>query len=201
MTMWIKKGIAFHNYPDAGILLDVKGRRYIRLNSASAKVIERVIKEKNLVEWFMDEFSVDKKTALREIKGLLGMLQREGFLTEDSSEKANISTNQQEPSLSCVTLRITDECNMKCKHCFLGDGKGKNLPLSIIKDLLQSLHEYRVMIISVTGGEPFLHPHILEILRLINDYGIPFRVCTNGTLISPDIIDALKNFPSFIHLY
>lgn len=47
------------------------------------------------------------------------------------------------------------------------------------------------MVISITGGEPLLNPDIMKILGAITDQGIAANLCTNGTLITPELVKDL----------
>ncbi|MBU3203654.1 radical SAM/SPASM domain-containing protein [Clostridium algidicarnis] len=91
-----------------------------------------------------------------------------------------------------VFLTITERCNLSCKHCFGNFGQGYELELNQIEKILDELIEIGVFQISVTGGEPFIHEDILEILRLIRDKGFTSQLTTNGTILNKEIIDFLK---------
>lgn len=85
-------------------------------------------------------------------------------------------------------------CNLKCKHCFLDchhDIKKKNfLSLEKIKSTFKNIKHLEM--IYLTGGEPFVHPNIIEIiqeaLKISN-----VRIFSNGTLINEKKVKILKN--------
>ena len=98
------------------------------------------------------------------------------------------------PSLS---LEITSKCNFRCVHCFVENRQLANshqyLSLDQIKTVLEQAHNMNVFKITVTGGEPFLHPQIIEILQEIKKHNFICYVLSNGTLINENNISVIKN--------
>ncbi len=70
-----------------------------------------------------------------------------------------------------LTLELTNQCNLRCKLCNIWREKEmKLLDIVTIKDILTTisrLNKYKLEFVSLTGGEPFLHPAIEEIFKLI----------------------------------
>ena len=87
------------------------------------------------------------------------------------------------PSLRYLLLHITDRCNLKCRHCFLGEAGAHELSFSEIAAIADQLEEMQGLRLLISGGEPLLHSSFWE----INDYlaGKDLRtvLLTNGTLI------------------
>jgi len=96
---------------------------------------------------------------------------------------------------------ITTKCTLKCKDCanLLQHYKNPyNICIEELKkhfDKLMDVFDY-IHILSVIGGEPFMHPQISELIAYIcqsNKIGA-VRITTNGTLIpGKKTLDALKN--------
>jgi radical SAM protein with 4Fe4S-binding SPASM domain len=59
--------------------------------------------------------------------------------------------------------------------------------------LLPRLEAARVRRITLTGGEPFLHPKLIEICRAIVTQDIPVGICTNATLLTSRHVDELAD--------
>lgn len=100
-----------------------------------------------------------------------------------------------EPPYRKALLQITERCNLHCAHCFVLAGDyGKTIPIGIIKNVvIPRLKDCRVISVTLTGGEPFVHPDIVEIVRVLRDADIRVGICTNGTLVSQDQMEALAN--------
>ena len=88
-------------------------------------------------------------------------------------------------------LQITERCNLHCVHCFVSSGDwGHTMDYDDVVDrVLPRLVDARVERITLTGGEPFAHPKLLEICAAINRLGLPVGICTNGTQTSPERIE------------
>jgi uncharacterized radical SAM superfamily Fe-S cluster-containing enzyme len=93
---------------------------------------------------------------------------------------------------SCLALfEIIDECNMHCPICFANSAPGKGNPRSLddIEKMLQTLleSEQEPDLVQVSGGEPTLHPQIMEILRRLKNSPIRHLMLnTNGIRIARD---------------
>jgi len=75
-----------------------------------------------------------------------------------------------------VVLPITDRCNMKCKFCFYPNKKNEDLSIDEIMKISESFDGR----LSLSGGEPTVHPDLPEIInRLIEKCKRP-RLVTNG---------------------
>lgn len=65
------------------------------------------------------------------------------------------------------------------------------LNLDEITGIVKAAGRLKTMVISITGGEPLLHPDIMKILGEISAQGIAANLCTNGTLLTPERVRAL----------
>ncbi len=90
---------------------------------------------------------------------------------------------------------LIDECNYRCKVCSLWSGLYKNtlpnLSLKEIKSLIDSSAQLGIPTLIISGGEPFLHPDIIEIVEYASSKIKIVRVNTNASLISVEIAKAL----------
>lgn len=71
-----------------------------------------------------------------------------------------------------------------------------DLPLSMWIDILDELKRSKLIKLTITGGEPLYRPDFHEFLAEV--YKRPFRysINTNGTLITPSIIETVKKYSS-----
>ncbi|HKZ12643.1 MAG TPA: radical SAM protein [Solirubrobacterales bacterium] len=90
-------------------------------------------------------------------------------------------------------IQITERCNLHCAHCFVSATReGIDMDLARIEDeLLPRLTEAQVSRVTLTGGEPFAHPDLMEIIGACRRAGMTVTVCTNGTLIDTEAIEDL----------
>jgi len=99
-------------------------------------------------------------------------------------------------TLPIILLWVTERCNLRCRMC--GDqwradqqSSRQTLSLTEIEPIIQAAGRLRTMIISLTGGEPLLHPDIYAILDLIRAEGIAAHMCSNGTLLNEERVERL----------
>ncbi|MBD3214087.1 MAG: radical SAM protein [Candidatus Lokiarchaeota archaeon] len=92
-----------------------------------------------------------------------------------------------------ITLEVTQNCNLRCQMCYFWGETGlyttqhndlnpKDIDLELIKSITDEFSSKKALY-SLFGGEPFLHPQIGEIIRLIKDSGGIVDTPTNGTLL------------------
>jgi sulfatase maturation enzyme AslB (radical SAM superfamily) len=85
-------------------------------------------------------------------------------------------------------------CNIECRHCFNNSGPRETsfglMTLDAVSEAIAAAAARGVREIYFTGGEPFLHPQLLEMVACALTVA-PTTVLTNGTLISDRIADTL----------
>ena len=102
-----------------------------------------------------------------------------------------------------VQIDLTNQCNNDCIACWcnsplIGDKamaaetKMKSLTYDQTINLVDDLDDLGVRTIYFTGGgEPIMHPRILDIMRHIKDKGIHLDMSTNFTLVNKETADKL----------
>ncbi|MBI4864537.1 MAG: radical SAM protein [Candidatus Riflebacteria bacterium] len=95
-------------------------------------------------------------------------------------------------------IEITTHCNMSCPGCYRGcdrkDGSERHLSMAEIEVDLQRLIEVRnCQTITISGGEPLMHPRVLEVVELVRRKGLSSLLLTNGKLLTRDLLTALKH--------
>ena len=100
--------------------------------------------------------------------------------------------------LSAPTLadfQITNRCYMNCAHCYAASSPdGNHTSLEDINLVLSRIKEYGVCQVALGGGEPLLHPHIHEVLRLSHSNGIVPNLSTSGMHLSLKTLRMLKKY-------
>ncbi|MHA2191520.1 MAG: radical SAM protein, partial [Candidatus Thorarchaeota archaeon] len=85
---------------------------------------------------------------------------------------------------TCVgVMEITGECNLKCNICFSAAPSGRHIPFDQITNMIDSYisYESEPELLQLSGGEPTLHPDIIEIVKYAKRLGIlDVAVSTNG---------------------
>ncbi len=90
-------------------------------------------------------------------------------------------------------IEATDICNIKCKGCYrlvIGEG---HKPKEQIKEEILFLKKWRNCDnISLAGGEPVLHPDMLEIVSFISDLKMKSVILTNGIALNDKLLEEYK---------
>lgn len=93
---------------------------------------------------------------------------------------------------SCAAIiEIIDDCNMTCPTCIASSypGAGNQKSLTLIERMLDTIvaSEGEADIVMISGGEPTIHPYILEILALVQTKAIQHTILiTNGVRLAQD---------------
>lgn len=83
-------------------------------------------------------------------------------------------------------------CNLSCTYCNEFDNFSKPVPASEMLHRIDLLAALGTTAITVTGGEPLLHPELEEIISRIRRHGIMAVLVTNGYLLTPERIERLN---------
>ena len=83
-------------------------------------------------------------------------------------------------------------CNLDCGYCNEYDDVSKPVPLEEMKKRLDRLASMGTSIITISGGEPLLHPDLDEIIRHIRKRGMIAGMITNGFFLNKERIERLN---------
>ncbi len=83
-------------------------------------------------------------------------------------------------------------CNLDCGYCNEYDNVSKPVPLDEMKNRLDILADMGTSVITISGGEPLMHPELEEIIRHIRKRGMIAGMITNGFLLSKERIATLN---------
>lgn len=83
-------------------------------------------------------------------------------------------------------------CNLDCSYCNEYDRTSAPVPLETMLHRIDRLADLGTTIITLSGGEPTLHPDLDALIRRIRDRGAIATLITNGLLLTPDRIRALN---------
>ncbi len=96
-----------------------------------------------------------------------------------------------------AVFAITTECNCRCAMCDIYKESPSFISLKSAMKVIDFLSKNKFLVLYFTGGEPTLHPNIVEIVRYANNLGFVTALTTNGTA-SQDLIMRLKKSGLFL---
>ncbi|MEM2098288.1 MAG: radical SAM protein [Candidatus Bathyarchaeia archaeon] len=93
-----------------------------------------------------------------------------------------------------VVWDFTHKCNLNCKHCYSNSGANREAELSTKEALavVDQLAEAGVTALAFSGGEPLMRTDFFEVARYAADHGLYISVATNGTLLTKETVQKLK---------
>lgn len=102
----------------------------------------------------------------------------------------NILEGKRMMAIKDLHVRLTTECNLECAHCYAaGWSQYKyTLEYELVKRIIKEAIELGCKSVTFSGGEPFLHPQIYDLLHFCQEQGIYTNVESNGTLIEIDML-------------
>jgi hypothetical protein len=90
-------------------------------------------------------------------------------------------------------VEITDLCNISCRGCYRTALAGHKSFEDIRTEIL-FLQEWRnISNVHLAGGEPLVHPDVVEIVRLIRDRGLNPVIITNGHRLTRELLIRLRD--------
>jgi len=125
------------------------------------------------------------------------------FLEEHKQQFKDFNETEIAEAPKLITqIHILDGCNLRCKHCYVGDRRFKPEPplpleevirrIQILKDF-QISHGFEGHTMNISGGEPTIHPDILQIIREIRKREITPFLLTNGIKITKEFAQLIKD--------
>jgi len=91
-----------------------------------------------------------------------------------------------------VCMWVTDYCNLDCAYCYAKPFSGRRMASDRALELVRELGAMGVFDITLAGGEPMLHPDIVEMIRIAVAGGMRVGLLSNGVAMPQARIDALE---------
>ena len=90
-----------------------------------------------------------------------------------------------------IYISVINSCNLRCQGCWVDvSAKQQIIDVESMNRLLTEAKEAGNYFFGIVGGEPFMHPQLLEILAAHPD--CYFQVFTNGHFITPEVAAELR---------
>ncbi|HON00554.1 MAG TPA: radical SAM protein, partial [Acidobacteriota bacterium] len=81
-------------------------------------------------------------------------------------------------------LIVTRRCNLACSYCNEYDHRSAPVPTEKLARRVDLLAELGTSVVTLTGGEPLLHPDLEEIIARVRRHRMIAGMITNGYLLS-----------------
>lgn len=139
----------------------------------------------------------DKNIKLKDIAKKTGYNQKELKILYSEIEQKLLSKDYYEDNLKLDTpikiqWKITNKCNLKCKHCYLGKLDGFELPFEKADEIVDTIINSNVMEVTISGGECLTYKGIEKIIKKFLINGIKVDVFTNALLLK-NVLDKIDS--------
>ena len=88
-------------------------------------------------------------------------------------------------------LVVTRRCNLSCGYCYEYDDVSPPVPTELLVERIDHLARLRAVFVTLTGGEPLLHPDVARLVAHVRARGMTPVMNTNGFLLTRERITAL----------
>src|SRR5690606_25484945 len=90
-------------------------------------------------------------------------------------------------------LEPTAACNLACDGCYRKNEKNSHKSLSVVKEELDVFTRLRNCDgVSIAGGDPLMHPDIIEIVKEVKKRNLKPIINTNGLSLTKELLHELK---------
>lgn len=97
------------------------------------------------------------------------------------------------PQLTHFQIELTSRCNERCVHCYIPhERKIDDIDPKLFYTVLKQCRDIGVLALTLSGGEPMLHPNFIDFLRKAKEYDFSINILSNLTLLTDDIIAEMK---------
>ncbi len=182
--------------PPVGALSSVRARGLVAFELFYALRDDEGRAREAVQRLYHEFFDDDAPGAEAEATKLCDKLVRDGWL------RTELPHPEHEP-LHSIYFTVTRRCDLACPYCYQGLANRWHTHMPVDKacmalDKIKAVNPGSKII--VTGGEPFSHPDIFEILEEIDRRDLTFLILTNGTHIDQEAAARLKKMRNFLHV-
>src|ERR671919_36316 len=83
-------------------------------------------------------------------------------------------------------------CNLSCTYCNEYDKTSDPVAIDVMLERIDKLAEFGTSVITISGGEPMMHPEIYDIIARIRHHGMFAGLISNGYYFQPEKVKKLN---------
>lgn len=177
---YLPKEIKVVKHKNVYLAIYTEGILWVVLNNETEKqIFEDIIEKKNLA-YLLENYEEES------VLNVIMQIEAKRFETPVIHE--NEENN--------VYIYLTNNCNQRCKHCYMyaGDIKIEELTVHEWCDILDKLKLSGIEGVTFTGGEVTVFKGFEEIVKYAHTIGLLVTVLSNGVLWTESKIEELHNY-------
>jgi radical SAM protein with 4Fe4S-binding SPASM domain len=186
-----------HNL-DLSVLFHPFQSSWLIVNESANDIIKKIAagyQSEEIADYLTQDYDIELEPALNDIHLIKQILQNKEF----DLNKLTLPV-QRTPSLKSLFIHITRRCNLHCPHCYVScTDKQMDLSADTIISLINTLVKEGGDSLTISGGEPLLHPEIKHILSYSSKQ-LAVRLLTNGSLIDKQMANFLASHGIFVQI-
>jgi len=100
-------------------------------------------------------------------------------------------------------VAVTERCNQHCWWCYTSSSPSRSTEWDTgeLKELVRFLDSWGILGVAYGGGEPFVHPGIVEVIRYTwENTGLDVSVTTNGYAPTEEQLDSIEGYASEVRV-
>lgn len=182
---------SFFTFPDPGVaqtdqyvLLHQSLPEWVQVNGMALGIVQQLACGKTTDEVsgsLAEQYGISDESAKADVNQVAEKLK--GFLFHDEGQPLS-----RVPQLKSLYLHITTRCNLSCPQCYIHQERMKPTDLSTdaIMRMMDEMVAWGGSQVTLSGGEPLLHPDMKLLVGYAQKKGITVQILTNGTLIDSE---------------
>lgn len=173
-----------HTIDDYVVILAPEYPNWIVLDMDELFLYSELEKGSTIIQ-AMDAYTIERQCEDEEVIDEMTSLLSKIDDTEFYRKTESLPEEPIEKIHKLVHINLTNNCNLRCSHCYMAAGKAKEIRLDtdkIIEAVGKINEKNGSSDIVISGGEPFMFPDLLELLKKLSDNKI--TLFTNGAFIN-----------------
>jgi len=128
------------------------------------------------------------------------------LITAKGEKRASVTLSK----LKTLWFNTGTQCNLECKNCYIESSPTNDrlvyLSVDDVRPYMEEIKKYKMdtELIALTGGEPFINPHIIPMLDTILSCGLETLVLTNAYKVlkrhQPKLLELKEKYGQHLHL-
>lgn len=91
-----------------------------------------------------------------------------------------------------MTIELTNNCPLNCRHCYLGTKKNLYIDKSDLDRVLREVVDLGVTFVQLTGGEVATYPYLEYAINYLTSNYVQVNISTSGINCSDEMIETVK---------
>lgn len=176
----LPEDISIVKYKEVYLAIYTKGISWIVLKNDEELEIFEKIRKKEKLEKIFENYLEDS------VINVIMQIEAKNF--------ENPKVNEHEDKN--VYIYLTNNCNQRCKHCYMYAGDIKIEEVSVEKwiSVLEELSQNGCEGVTFTGGEITVYDGFEKLIKCAHELGLSVTVLSNGILWSEELVDSLAEF-------